>query len=623
MKKKFLLPLVIITTLALNFNVAAQNADEIVFNQYLSPYNYVGGSFVIDTGVSQANSQKRAFLIWSNNLQPDSVKRYMTLSEYDPNLNFLTEQGNTSEKFGSVKNMFPKKIIRSRFAHVYYVLGYVTSSNHTISGFKVYSSPTVYKIDGNTLGIIWARKINLSFINTNNKNTVIEYNDMIETRDKNIVLVGKYAASTQSKESVFATKISSGGALLWRYLYKTNNTCNEAANSVAETADGKLSLTGYVKKCVVGQGFGGNSDVFYMETQSNGLPIAGTFTRFFWPSNLNMWGDKITRYTAIAGNDQLIISGYIDIQNVTGGVDRQILIMNVKQNGFLVTAHHVGDPKTDVCNDLTFNKVAGTADDYLIYLTGQTSNYNSQTTVSAEAYFMYAKFNAATGVGALGEFSTFPVTAIPYNTYRSRNGLEIKNAGDYKKFAILATGVYKPTSTTTGTYTNVLVRDFGDATGNCIKEQKPPIMQFNLDRTFATASFDTPLIKLYRESWIKLGPLNVKELCQKISIDPSRALNIKAGSDNSSQSLQALRLNPNPAQSVINITTTDGSVLTGKYKNAVIKIYNAAMQAEKIVSITSAQGASAQLQVAQLKAGIYIVQLIRGDEMLSSTFIKE
>ena len=36
---------------------------------------------------------------------------------------------------------------------------------------------------------------------------------------------------------------------MWEYTYKTGNTCNEAANSVAETTDGNLSLTGYVKKC--------------------------------------------------------------------------------------------------------------------------------------------------------------------------------------------------------------------------------------------------------------------------------------------------------------------------------------------------------------------------------------
>ncbi|HYK44734.1 MAG TPA: hypothetical protein VEV83_06190 [Parafilimonas sp.] len=617
--KRFLLSFVFITSFTPALRLIAQDADEIIFNQYLPQYNYAGGSFVIDTGLS-ATKQKRAFLIWANDLWSDSINRYMSLSEYDPNLNFLTEQGNTSEKFGSIKNMFPKKIIKSRFAHVYYVLGYVINSNHKINKLNVYSSPTLYKIDGNTLGLIWSRKINV-LVNANNLNTVIEYNDMVETRDKGIVLVGKYAASTRSKESVFATKINSSGTLVWRYLYKTGNDCNEAANSVAENTDGKLSITGYVKKCQTGS-FTGNNDVFYLETQANGLPVAGAYTRFVWPSNLNMWADKITRYTSVAGADQLIISGYVDVLSVTGATNRQILVMNMKQNDVLITAHHIGDPKADVCNDLIVNTIAGSASDYRIYLTGQTGNYNPQTSVSADAYFLYAKFNSATGVGGIGELSTFPVTAAPYNNYRSRNGLEIKNAGDYQKFAILATGVYN-TGTSSTTYTDVLLRDFADTKASCIKQFDPPVTQFSVDGKSSTVSVDTPVINLYKESWARLHQLNVKEVCNSISIDPNKALNLKTGADNSSQSLQTLRIQPNPAKSVIKIATSDGSLLAGRYNNAMIRIYNTGMQAAKTISVTSAQGSSAQLSIADMRSGVYVVQLIRGDEILGCTFIKE
>ncbi len=622
MKKKFLLSFVIFTNLVTCFKLSAQNADEIIFNQYQSPYNYVAGSFVIDTGISRTN-QKRAFLIWANNLQQDSLKRNFSLSEYDPNLNFLTEQGSSTEKFGSVKNMFPKKIIKSKFGHIYYLLSYTTSSNNSVGGFKVYSSPVVYKIDGNTLGIIWVKKINLSAINPNNLNTVIGYNDIIETSDKNVVLVGKYAANTQAQEYVLATKLKgSSGAILWRYRYFTGEQCNEAANSVAETNDKKLSLTGYVKKCTPPT-FNGNSDVFYLELQANGVPVAGTYAHYIWPSNLNMWGDKITCYTSAPGKDQLIISGYVDVQAVTGTTDRQILVINLKQNGAVVTAQHVGDPKTDVCNDLIVTKNGTSTTDYLIYLTGQTSNYNSQASVSAEAYFMYAKFNTASGINSLAEFSTFPVTTTPFNAYRSRNGVEIKNAGDYKKFAILATGVYQPTTTTSATYSNMLIRDFSDASGKCIKQQQPPVKQFSFDRKSANVFVDSPLLGVYRESWIKLNQLFVKEPCQTIKIDPSHALNLKEADNDSNESLQALRVNPNPANSDININTVDGAALTGKNKNAVIRIYNSAMQVEKIVSINEVQGNTIKLPVAQLKPGVYIIQLIRGNEVLGCTFIKE
>ena len=103
-----MMPFILIMAFTPNLT-AAQNADEIIYNQYLPQYNYAGGSFVIDAGVSQNHGKKRAFLIWANDLRQDNINRYLSLSEYDPNLNFLTEQGNTSEKFGSLRNMFPKK----------------------------------------------------------------------------------------------------------------------------------------------------------------------------------------------------------------------------------------------------------------------------------------------------------------------------------------------------------------------------------------------------------------------------------------------------------------------------------------------------------------------------------
>ena len=98
-----------------------------------------------------------------------------------------------------------------------------------------------------------------------------------------------------------------------------------------------------------------------------------------------------------SGKDQLIISGYVDVQIATGGaIDRQILIMNLKQNGSLVTAQHIGNIKTDVCNDLIFSKNGTSGNDYLIYLTGQTATYPQDNSIG-QAYFMYAKFNTATG----------------------------------------------------------------------------------------------------------------------------------------------------------------------------------------------------------------------------------
>jgi hypothetical protein len=620
MKKRFLLLSSIVTVcFVLSLRSSAQNADEIIFNQYKPQYNYAGASFVIDTGTSLVKSQKRAFLIWATNQQQDTLKRNLSLSEYDPNLNFLTEQGAPQEKFGSLQNMFPKKIIKSKFERAYYLLSFINNSNIATSGFKVYSTPAVYKIDAATLNIIWAVKINLAAITASNANTVIEYNDMIETSDRNIVLVGRYADNPKAKESILATKLKGAtGVMIWRHTYKISN-CNEAANSVAETTDKKLSLTGYIRKCS-GKSFTGNADLFYMQLLANGTPVPGNTVRYNWPSNLDIWGDKITCYTTISGSDQLIISGYVDMQLVGAAADRQILIVNLKENGALVTAQQVGDPKPDVCNDLIFNN---TGNGYLIYLTGQTSNYNSQDTVTGEAYFMYANFTPAAGITALNEFSIFPVTTPPFNRYTSRTGREIKNAGGYQKFAILATGVYQPVTNVFQTYTDVLVRDFSDKTAKCIKQVQPPFTQFTISHTLPDILVDTPQLRAYKIAWLKLSNLIVTPLCQHIQIDPSRALNAISGNKTESQAFQTLHVSPNPAQSAINISTADGSKLTGNYNGAVLTIFNYAMQTEKIVRITPTQGNTISLSVAGLTPGMYRIQLIRENETIGCSFIKE
>ena len=87
--------------------------------------------------------------------------------------------------------------------------------------------------------------------------------------------------------------------------------------------------------------------------------------------------------------------------------------------------------------------------------------------------------------------------------------------------------------------------------------------------------------------------------------------------------LKNLRVSPNPAQSVITLTTTDGTKLTGNYKNAVIQIYNYAMQAEKVITVSPSQGSSIQIPVSQLIPGIYRIQLTRENETLGCSFIKE
>src|SRR6476620_10630881 len=102
MKRSFsMMPFILVVAFTPNF-ASAQNADEIIYNQYSPQYSYAGGSFVVDPDLSQPKDQKRAFLIWANDLRPNSIDRYLGLSEYDSILNFLTQQGYGSETSGSL-----------------------------------------------------------------------------------------------------------------------------------------------------------------------------------------------------------------------------------------------------------------------------------------------------------------------------------------------------------------------------------------------------------------------------------------------------------------------------------------------------------------------------------------
>ena len=619
-----------VSIIFMSIYVHAQNADEIIYNQYLSNYSYAGGSFVIDTGQGVNTTMKKAFLIWAANVKPDSLERYLSLSEYGSLGNYLNEKVSTPHKNATLRTLFPKKIIKSRYAHVYYLLGYVINSSHLLNNVKVYSSPVVYKIDGNTLNVIWASRIHLAAITANNAGTIIEYNDIIETKDGNIVLAGKYATSTFQKEYVLATKLfGAAGTLSWFHYYFFGNSCNEAANSVAETTDGNLSFTGYVRRCATSS-FSGPTDMFYTQLTAAGIPVAGTYRKFPWIGALNLWGDKVTCYTNIAGNDNLVISGYVDMPKGIS-YDRQIFIANIKQNGNFINFFLIGDTLADVANDLIFQQQPGTQD-YLLYLTGYTSNYNSTSSARNEVYFLELKFNAVAGVTGLVEFSTFPLTAPAFNTYTGRVGIEIKNASFYKRLAILTTGTYRPSLFGNQTYTNVLIRDFADQSGTCIRRFNPPVKQFTIDALQASSYYVTPNLKVYREGWTTLGPLITKQLCQQVKINPYEASLVApvvssvvsdAMSTNQKNKHEEIIVMPNPVKNMLQLFTATGESITNRTGAATINIYSSAMQPVQTMKITHAGRNAMSIPVDRLKPGVYFLQLIKSGSVNTVKFVKE
>jgi hypothetical protein len=91
---------------------------------------------VIDTGTSTSGVD-RAFLIWASNTKPDSLKRYLSLSEYGTAGQYLNERASIAHKNGILKTLLPKKMIKSKLSHSYYLLGYVINSNHPIPGTAI------------------------------------------------------------------------------------------------------------------------------------------------------------------------------------------------------------------------------------------------------------------------------------------------------------------------------------------------------------------------------------------------------------------------------------------------------------------------------------------------------
>jgi hypothetical protein len=626
MKSTYLRFCIILIICFAGTTLTAQNANEIIYNQNRQGYDYVGGSFVIDTGRSLVKGKKRAFLIWASNINADSANRSLALSEYDNSGNFLSQKGTAAHINASQRTLFPKKIIKAKNSHVYYLLGYIINSSHLVNNLRGYSTPVIYKIDGNTLNPIWStRFISDPEIASANTKTVIEYNDIIETKDGNIVVVGKYAKSTVQKEYVLATKIAAGtGNLIWQYYYVFGNSCNEGANALAETTDGNLSLVGYVSRCTT-SAFSGPYDMFYTQLTSAGVPVAATYKRYPLQGNRNLWADNITRYTNIAGSDKLVVSGYIDILNGNIG-NPEILVANFNQNGTATRLHYIGDPNQNVAKDLIVQPIAGTTD-YNLFLTGYTSNYNSTPGVSSEAFFLSLKFNSINGVTGVNELSTFPGGVAPFDNYTGRTGVEIKNAGRYQRFAILANGNYKLT-TGTQTYTHVLIRDFADSLNKCIIKHKPLPTPFTTTPISAHADTINPKLARIKEGWITLDRLSVKQLCQQVNIDPYKALSgttafvTAASTVHPANEKTSLIVTPNPVKNSFILSTTGKELQTNKSGSATIQIYNSAMQLVQTLQIT--QGfSSVSITADKLKPGLYILKLSQAGVIKTTKFLKE
>lgn len=484
--------------------VLAQNAQQLYFNQLSVDHDYQAASFVVDTP-PPSSPLKRAFLLWSKNYTKDPALRGITLDQFDQNGNFLTEQINAQPGLPT-EYLLPKKIIKAKLVKGYYLLAYVIKSPNLINGFPVHSTPLVIRLDDN-LNPVWIYRIHFATLTTANSQALIEYNDIIEAGNSDIILAGRFSDAPAQRARVLLTRLNNAGALLWTYQYYLAN-CNAEGLSIAEATNRNIALTGYIEECS-GTSFSGPRRLLYATFTAGGIPVvleklsAGTQA---------LSGARIVRHTNIVNGDEFFITGYIDILQSTGAVNKQILLVNIKESGGPITVHHIGDGGPEAASDLKFVNLGG--NNYYLYLTGYTGSY--YTNVKTEVFFLHLKYSS--NVLSLAEFSTFPSMS---SAYTARRGLEIKSAGK-ERFAILANADYT-LSPQLRTYSHVHIRDLTDLSGNCIKQHNPPVLPYQLSITTLGVNFPRLIFNVYRDDFKRFDKVYPRPECGNFFVDPYNA----------------------------------------------------------------------------------------------------
>ena len=484
--------------------VLAQNAQQLYFNQLSVDYDYQAASFVVDTP-PPTSPLKRAFLLWSKNYTKDPSTRGLSLDQFDPGGNFLSEQINL-QPGAATEYLLPKKIIKAKLVKGYYLLGYVIKSSKLINGIPVYSTPLVIRLDEN-LNPIWINRIHFATLTTANAQALIEYNDIIEASNGDLVLAGRFSDTPTGQTRVLMTRLNNGGALLWTYQYFLN-TCNSEAFSLTEATNRNIALTGYIEECPA-TSFSGPRRLLYATFSAAGIPVvieklsAGTQA---------LSGARIVKHTNIVNSDEFFITGYIDILMSTGAINKQILLVDIKESGGPITVNHIGDGGPEAANDLVFTNLGG--NNYYLYLTGYTGSY--YTNVKTEVFFLFLKYSA--NVVSLAEFSTFPSLS---SSYVARRGLEIRSAGK-ERFAILANADFTITPQQR-TFTHVHIRDLTDGSGNCIKQHNPPVTRYQLSIATVGVNFPRLIFNAYRDEFIPLNKVFPRLECGTFFIDPYAA----------------------------------------------------------------------------------------------------
>lgn len=484
--------------------VPAQNAQQLYFNQLSVDYDYQAASFVVDTP-PPSSPLKRAFLLWSKNYKTNPGTRGLSLDQFDPGGNFLSEQINL-QPGSPTEYLLPKKIIKAKLVKGYYLLGYVIKSSKLINGIPVYSTPVVIRLDDN-LNLLWIYRIHFATLTTANSQALIEYNDIIEASNGDLVLAGRFSDTPTGQNRVLMTRLNNAGGLLWTYQYFLN-TCNSEAFSLTEATNRNIALTGYIEECP-STSPSGPRRLLYATFTAAGIPV---LIEKLSAGNQALSGARIVKHTNIFNGDEFFITGYIDILMATGATNKQILLVDIKESGNPITVNHIGDGGPEAASDLVFTNLGG--NNYYLYLTGYTGSY--YTNVKTEVFFLFLKYSA--NVMSLNEFSTFPSLS---STYTARRGLEIRSAGK-ERFAILANSDFTVTPQQR-TFTHVHIRDLNDGSGNCIKLHNPPVTRYQLSIATVGVNFPRLIFNVYRDEFIPFDKVFPRLECGTFFIDPYAA----------------------------------------------------------------------------------------------------
>ncbi|NSL85943.1 T9SS type A sorting domain-containing protein [Chitinophaga sp. Mgbs1] len=582
------LPLFIIGVLMHFSHVKAQNADYLYYNQALPYHHYKAAGIVIDTPAS-ASSPKQAFLLWSANAPADSTRSTLSLDQFDANGNFL-QQRVIPQTGRTLPYLLPKKIIRMRKGNGYYLLGYVIKSPNPVGGVGVYSTPVVLRLD-KLLNPVWVEKLHFAAVSVNTE-ALIEYNDIIESElTGEIILAGRYSPKPTAITRVLVTRLKASGTILWNYVYKINTGCSANALSLTEAGDGGIVLTGYTEEC--NGSISGPQQTLFFHLKSGGTVV----NSWMYTGNPASAGYKIIKRE----KDQFLITGYLDQVVPTGLTNKQIQLLDVKQDGTLNSMFLTGDKGYETGNDLILKDLGNNV--YYLYFTGYTSSYYQQP--ATEAYFGWFKYD----VGSLNliEFNTFPAQVSYYN----RTGVAIKAAGK-DKFAILANGDYKSNGGPANSFSNVLVRDLQSGTGDCYKAHQPPVEPYKQAPKDLGAKEDVLDFKEYTETFKKGLKVYAEKLCGQLVIDAADALNAgiiekavpvnDAPQATSGHQAALVKVYPNPATSQIFVE------FTRPVKEKIqIKIFGADMRLLRQQEASDHTRKSVSLD--GLPAGLYFIQV--------------